>query len=110
MQIENVIAYRNGQSITVLVMGNLPRSCDSAQIVDVYPGGDIQYVRDPGYAQVFIEFTSSPELCPTLLTPWLSQVEIEDKDHNEIEVFVDKKSVYKTVINQEMVPAFLRKQ
>jgi hypothetical protein len=109
MQISATIAYRKEGVITVLVMGNLPRSCDSAKIVDKYPGGNIVYVRDPGYAQVFIEFTSSPEMCPTLLTPWLSQIDIEDNEHNEVEICINGESVYTAIVNKTIEPAALNK-
>ncbi|WP_028609809.1 hypothetical protein [Paenibacillus harenae] len=107
MQISTAIAYRKERVITVLVMGNLPRSCDSAKIVDKYPGGNIVYVRDPGYAQVFIEFKSSPEMCPTLLTPWLSQIDIDDDEHNEVEIRINGESVYTTVVNESIEPVAL---
>lgn len=107
MQISAAIAYRSEGIIKVLVTGNLPRPCDKAQIVDKYPGGNIVHVLDPGYAQVFIEFNSSPEICANVLTPWMSQIEINDKKHNEVEILVDGESVYIALVHEAIEPVAL---
>lgn len=98
MHIQSLIAYRKGDMVTVLISGNLPRSCDKAEIIDIYPGGNIQYVRDPGRAQVFIEFIPGTEICSTVMIPWLSSVQIPDDIHNEVEVFVNHKPIISTTI------------
>ncbi|WP_338473322.1 hypothetical protein R4Z10_21500 (plasmid) [Niallia sp. XMNu-256] len=107
MQITAAIAFRKSGIITVLVTGNLPRSCDSAKIVDKYPGGNIHYFQDPGYAQVFIEYTRSGEMCPTILTPWLSKIDIEDKKHDEVQIFIDGETVYTTIVNESVEPILI---
>ncbi|MEC0181539.1 hypothetical protein P4H61_08500 [Paenibacillus peoriae] len=89
MKITNLIAFRTAGTITVLVTANLPRSCDSARIVDKYPGGNIQYFVDPGEAQVFIEYNSPPEMCPTVVVPWIGQVQIHDDYHEEVRLFIN---------------------
>jgi len=87
-------AIRKKGAIHVTVFGDLPDSCYEARIADKYPGGNITYPKDPGSAQVFIEETQKPATgpCQDVLVPWVSQVEIPDKVHNEVTIFINSKS------------------
>ena len=98
MNVKSVIAYRTEGTVTVLVSGVLSSSCDKAQIVDKYPGGNIVYITDPGKAQVFIESTTETDDCTEIQTPWLSIIQISDTIHKEVEIFVNGKSVETTLI------------
>jgi hypothetical protein len=103
----NVKAYaiRKKGDINVTVSGDLPDSCYEARIVDKYPGGDIRYVKDPGSAQVFIEEKRKPGTspCRMVLVPWVSHVNIPDKVHKEITVFINSKTkpVTETQVQKE---------
>ena len=88
-------AVRNGKIIEVTVGGDLPNSCYTARIKDIYPGGSIVYVMDPGAAQVFVEETTKPgsTRCLMMLVPWAETVSIPDKDHNKVEIFINNHEV-----------------
>lgn len=92
MQIKSVIAYRINDTINVLVLADIPRPCDYAEIYGTYPG-NVVHITDPGKAEVFIEFYENPESCPAVVKPWLSTVEIKDSTYNEVEVFVNGESI-----------------
>lgn len=83
-------AIRNGPKIEVLVTGNLADSCHKARVTDTYPGGDIQYIEDPGFAQVFIEESSdTAELCLMILVPWAQTIVIPDDYHDEVQIILN---------------------
>jgi hypothetical protein len=82
-------AHRHGDNITVLITGDLPDSCSFAEYHDKYPGGHIQYVRDPGFAQVFINEGKRPGPCADGLVPWSTQVEIRDTKHTEVQIKIN---------------------
>jgi hypothetical protein len=92
----NVKAYavRKNGNIDVTVSGDLPDTSHEARVVDKYPGGTITYIADPGSAQVFIEETRNPATGPywDVLVPWISQVSIPDKVHNEVTIFINNKT------------------
>ncbi|WP_077612176.1 hypothetical protein [Clostridium sp. Marseille-P2415] len=92
MYIKSVLAYRIYDTVSVLISADLPRPCDKARICCTYPG-NIVYFRDPGKAQVFIEFSSSDEICPDVLWPWSSSVQLKDSAHDEVEIFVNRESI-----------------
>jgi hypothetical protein len=84
-------AVRKHGRITVFVVGQLPDTCHTAEVVDKYPGGNRVYVRDPGFAQVFIaERVSSSGPCLEVLVPWFAAVDILDSEHTEVQVFVNE--------------------
>lgn len=85
-------AVRNGKSIEVLVTGFLNDSCHKARIFDIYPGGNISYIVDPGFAQVFLDETSSQgsDYCLLVLVPWAESITIPDRSHNEVEIYLNK--------------------
>lgn len=85
-------AVRNGKSIEVLVTGFLNDSCHKASIVDIYPGGNIVYIVDPGVAQVFIEETSKQgsSYCLLVLVPWAETITIPDRNHDQVEIYLNK--------------------
>lgn len=88
-------AVRVGKTIEVTVSGFLPDSCHQASIVDIYPGGNIVYVKDPGVAQVFIEETTKPSVlfCTMALVPWCQTTHIYDDEHKEVEILINNKEV-----------------
>lgn len=93
-------AVRHNGTIEVTVSGFLPDSCHEARISDIYPGGNIVYVKDPGFAQVFISETSKPgvPLCLPVLIPWIQTTHIPDKEHKEVQVFVNNNLVLTTPV------------
>lgn len=88
-------AVRDGKSIEVTVSGSLPDSCHEARVRDIYPGGSITYITDPGAAQVFIEETVKPggAVCLMVLMPWASTVTIPDATHTKVGIFINNKEV-----------------
>ncbi|MEN0054237.1 MAG: hypothetical protein AAGC65_11235 [Mucilaginibacter sp.] len=74
----SAFAVKNGETIDVTISGNLSDSCRRAIIRDIYPGGDIIYVRDPGEAQVFIKEWSVNDtaVCAMVLIPWSATISI----------------------------------
>ena len=97
------IAVRRGSVIETTVMGKLADSCHQARIADVYPGGERVYVVDPGAAQVFVEETASPgsQFCMFKLFPWAQTVNVPDKEHDKVEVFVNEERVLETALKDE---------
>jgi hypothetical protein len=91
--------------IHVTVSGDLANPSYEARIVDIYQGGDIRYIKDPGSAQVFIQETRKPTTgpCPDVLVPWVSQVDIPDKVHKEVTIFINDKTkpITKTQVQVE---------
>ena len=77
--------------VNVTVFGSLPNSCYEASIKDIYPGGSIVYIADPGAAQVFIDETLKPggDICLMQLLPWASHVNIPDNFHNKVSIFIN---------------------
>lgn len=96
-------AVKVGKTIEVTVSGFLSDSCRQAAIVDVYPGGKIAYVRDPGVAQVFIEEVAKPSrfFCTMMLVPWAATTHIYDEEHQEVEILINKKEVLQIPVIQK---------
>jgi hypothetical protein len=86
----HAVANRHHGRITVFVGGQLLTTCDSAEIIDKYPGGHRVYVVDPGFAQVFISERRRPGICGEIVVPWQSQVDIFDELHDKVEIFVNE--------------------
>jgi hypothetical protein len=84
-------ATRTGDAVSVAVSGNLPDSCHVAGIYDWYPGGQIQYIRDPGAAQVFIAVGKpKDEGCLEVLRPWKSSINLYPHSHHKtIQIIVN---------------------
>lgn len=93
-------AVRVDSTIEVTVYGYLPDSCHEAHIVDIYPGGNIIYIKDPGFAQVFIRETAKPnsQFCTPKLVPFVATTYIHDTGHEEVEILVNHYSIYKAPI------------
>lgn len=92
MYINSVIAYRILDTVYVLISANLPRPCDKARIYGTYPG-NIVYVRDPGKAQVFIEYSYNDDPCPAVISPWSSSIQLKDSTHDVVEIFVNREFI-----------------
>jgi hypothetical protein len=103
MEDVRAIAVRRGGVIEITVMGKLANSYHQARIEDIYPGGDRVYVVDPGAAQVFVEETVSPgsQFCMFRLFPWAQTVNITDKTHDKVAVFVNEDQVLETDLLDE---------
>jgi len=86
----HAVANRHHGRITVFVGGQLLTTCDSAEIIDKYPGGHRVYIKDPGAAQVFISEVRRPGICADVIVPWQSQVDIFDEAHKKVEIFVNE--------------------
>jgi len=86
----HAVANRHHGRITVFVGGQLVTTCDSAEIIDKYPGGHRHYLIDPGFAQVFISEKRRPGICADILVPWQSQVDIFDEVHKNVQIFVNE--------------------
>lgn len=86
------IAYQGKKGMVVVVSGMLTNSCMEAKIIDFYPGGNIYYITDPGYAQVFIEERKKPgdDVCLYMLVPWFARVGIPDEYHENVQIFVNE--------------------
>ena len=82
-------AFRIVDTITATVYATLPDGCHDAEITDIYPGGNIQYVRDPGAAQVFVRFTRRDGPCPEVIRDWEDSREIPDDFHDKLEVIAE---------------------
>jgi hypothetical protein len=84
-------AIRKNGVIQVALSGQLANSCYTAIIKDIYPGGNIVYIRDPGTAQVFIEETMKPgsEICLMVLVPWFAHVSIPDSSYDKVTIFIN---------------------
>ena len=80
------IAARFLGEIQATVFAVLPDGCHDAAITDIYPGGNIQYVVDPGIAQIFVRFTRRDGPCPQVIRPWSSGRAIPDAFHDTLEV------------------------
>jgi len=86
----HAIATRHYGRITVTLGAELATTCDAAEVIDWYPGGDRVYLVDPGTAQVFISETKRPGPCGEVIMPWNRTVEIFDADHTKVEIFVNE--------------------
>lgn len=87
-------AWRGLTGISVCLFGCLPDSCSKAKITDKYPGGNINYIVDPGRAEVFItETRDSGSICLPYLVPWKGQVDIftTNPAHDTVRVYVNGK-------------------
>jgi hypothetical protein len=71
--------------IHATVYAVLPDGCHDAAVTDIYPGGNVQYVVDPGTAQVFVRFTRRDGPCTQGLRPWRATREIRDAYHDTLE-------------------------
>lgn len=87
----NAYAIRKNGVIQVALSGYLADSCHTARVKDIYPGGNIIYIRDPGTAQVFIEETMKPgsELCLMVLVPWFAHVSIPDSSYDKVTIYIN---------------------
>jgi uncharacterized protein YbdZ (MbtH family) len=86
----HAVANRHHGRITVFVGGQLVTTCDSAEIIDKYPGGHRHYIVDPGFAQVFIAEKRRPGVCGEIVFPWQSTVDIFDDLHKDVQIFVNE--------------------
>lgn len=82
-------AFRFNGTITATVFATLPDSCYDTEITDIYPGGTIIYVEDPGAAQVFVRFTRRDGPCQEVIRDWEDSREIADGDHDKLEVIAE---------------------
>lgn len=89
----NAFAVRKGNKIEVTISGNLADSCHRAIVEDIYPGGNRQYVRDPGEAQVFIRewIATTGSVCAMILIPWAVTLDIADTQHSTVGIYKTKK-------------------
>lgn len=79
-----VSGVRFGNVVIARVHATLPDGCHAAEVTDIYPGGNIHYVVDPGEARIFIRFTRRPGPCPEIVREWEGVREIPDADHHEL--------------------------
>lgn len=91
-------ATREGEAIEVQVSGNLASSLHSARVADIYPGGSIIYVQDPGTAQVFIEETVKDGVGTPAVIPWEDKVSIPDPSHDRVTVFVKHVQIFTVAV------------
>ncbi len=93
-------AVQKNGVINVTLTGSLANSCYTAKIVDKYPGGNIQYVQDPGSAQVFIEETIRPNsgFCTMALVPWVEHVNIVGSKHKNVTIFINDEIALKLTV------------
>jgi hypothetical protein len=82
-------AFRFNGTITATVFATLPDGCHDAGITDIYPGGTIIYVEDPGAAQVFVRFTRRDGPCTQAIEDWEDSREIPDDHHDRLEVIAE---------------------
>jgi hypothetical protein len=82
-------AFRLSGTIEATVFARLPDSCHDAEITDIYPGGNIVYVVDPGAAQVFVRFTRSEGFCAQVVRDWEDNRRIPDDSHDVLEVLAE---------------------
>ncbi|MGA9580844.1 MAG: hypothetical protein WBR13_02610 [Allosphingosinicella sp.] len=82
-------AFRFGGTITATTYATLPDGCHEAEITDIYPGGNIQYVVDPGSAQVFVRFKRRDGPCQEVIRDWEDSREIPDDYHDKLEVIAE---------------------
>jgi hypothetical protein len=95
-------AKRLNGVISVKISGLLTNSCQSAELYDIYPGGSIVFVVDPGSAQIFIHEGIKPnsEVCTDALVPWTCQTKISDSSHSEVCCLVNNKEIMRTNIQE----------
>lgn len=86
----HAVATRHHGRITALIGADLITTCDSAEVIDWYPGGDRVYITDPGAAQVFISEVRRPGPCGEIIMPWQRTVDIFDEKHKTVEIFVNE--------------------
>lgn len=88
-------AVRKGKTIEVTISGELSDSCHQAVVEDFYPGGTRTYVKDPGVAQVFLTDSVKPgsQMCMMVIVPWSTTVEIPDKEHHSVEIYVNNNEI-----------------
>ncbi len=93
-------AVKNNGVISMTLSGALANSCYTAITVDKYPGGNIQYVQDPGSAQIFIEETIRPNsgFCTMALVPWIEHVNIVDSKHKNVTIFINDEIALKLTV------------
>ncbi|MEN6641343.1 MAG: hypothetical protein ABFE08_02740 [Armatimonadia bacterium] len=89
------IATRAHGRIHVHLSGQLANPSYFAEIYDKYPGGNRQYVVDPGVARVFIaETQKTPEPgAAQVVVPWFSSIDIPDETHTSVQVLVNEMAV-----------------
>lgn len=80
----SVSAVRLGGSVFATVHATLPDGCHDAAVTDIYPGGNIVYVVDPGEAQIFVRFTRGPGPCAEVVREWEAHRDIPDTSHDQI--------------------------
>jgi hypothetical protein len=102
-------AVRHHGWIEVTVTGLLPTSCHHARIADIYPGGNIIYIKDPGTAQVFVEETVMPGaiICAMVLVPWAGTVCIPDDSHNKVSIYVNKRKQLEIKVKEKNKAQFI---
>ncbi len=102
-------AIRHHGSIEVTILGLLPSSCHQAVIADIYPGGHIVYIKDPGVAQVFIEETLRPGtmLCAMVLVPWAGTVTIIDDFHDKVSIYVNRQKQLDVTVKEKSKGKFI---
>jgi hypothetical protein len=82
-------AVRFGDTVVATVHATLPDGCHDAEVTDIYPGGNIVYVVDPGEAQVFVSFTRGPGPCPEAIREWEAVRDIPDTEHDALTVIAE---------------------
>ncbi|MBS0423856.1 MAG: hypothetical protein JSR71_05375 [Proteobacteria bacterium] len=99
----NAYAVRKNGVTQVALTGYLPNSCYTAQVKDIYPGGGIFYITDPGTAQVFIEESMKPgsDICLMVLVPWAAHVTIPDSTYKQVTIFINGDTVLKVDVKEE---------
>jgi hypothetical protein len=79
-----VSAVRFGNVVIARVHATLPDGCHDAEVADIYPGGNIVYVVDPGEAQIFVRFSRRPPPCPEVIREWEGVRTIPDALHTKL--------------------------
>lgn len=60
----------------VVLSAELPDPCYSACVTGFYPGGNLEFVEDPGHAVIHLQYRESGDPCADVITPWSTQVVI----------------------------------
>jgi len=80
----SVSGVRFGETVIARVHATLPDGCHDAKVTDIYPGGNIKYLVDPGEARIFLAFTRRSGPCSEVVREWEEVREIPDTSHKEL--------------------------
>lgn len=83
-------AWRDRQGTHIQLAGLLPKYYGRATIVDIYPEGEINYEKDPGCAEVFIdEWSADIAADANGQMPWQENILIPTQSHERVKIYVN---------------------